>query len=246
MQRIAKSPGSTVTWHKVSVFLNYLLTLLVICVLGLFIKLGYNRLLEWADGTPTVAVQNFEERFFDSHYQKFAPTFKDDVRSTVSSRFDYFIPYPFSAAAGAEERAPDQTGADFAEVGEGAYNVGFTRRKIADGREIGRIEVVVERVGATLKASGKIPNLYVRYLVEEALWKVPGITDLDLRGLVIDRAYRVNRGDSLWIIAKKVYGQGSSWTLLAKANDLRDPNKLSIGQELVLPLGDEILLENGE
>jgi 5'-nucleotidase len=54
----------------------------------------------------------------------------------------------------------------------------------------------------------------------------------------------VNRGDSLWIIAKKIYGQGSSWTLLSKANDLRDPNKLRIGQELVLPLGDEILLEN--
>jgi hypothetical protein len=32
--------------------------------------------------------------------------------------------------------------------------------------------------------------------------------------------------------------------LLAKANDLREPNKLKIGQELVLPLGDEVLLED--
>jgi LysM repeat protein len=245
MRSIAKSPGSTVTWHRIGVFLNCLLTLLVICVLGLFITLGYNRLLEWADGTPTVAVQNLEERFFDSHYQKFAPAFRDDVASAASSRFDYFIPFPFSAAdggAGAGERAPYQIEADFA-GGDGVRNIGFTRKKVADGKEIGRIEVVVERVGTTLRAAGKIPSLHVRYLVEEALWKVPGITDLDLRGLVIDRTYRVNRGDSLWIIAKRVYGQGSSWTLLAKANDLRDPSKLKIGQELVLPLGDEIITE---
>jgi nucleoid-associated protein YgaU len=130
---------------------------------------------------------------------------------------------------------------DMDDVGEGAYSIGFTRRKAADGRELGRIEIVVERTGSTVKATGRIPNLYVRYLVEESLWKIPGVTDLDLRSLVVDRTYKVNRGDSLWIIARKVYGQGSSWTLLAKANDLRDPNKLRIGQELSLPLGDEWL-----
>ena len=246
MQRIAKSPGTTVAWHRVSVFLNYLLALLVICILGLSIPYLYDWMLKWTDSASTVAVQNLEERFFDSHYQKFAPTFKDDVSSTVASRFDYFIPYPFSPAdgdAGAGERVSYQADVDFAD-GEGARSIGFTRKKVADGREIGRIEVVVERVGSTLRASGKIPSPHVRYLVEEALWKVPGITDLDLRGLVIDRTYRVDRGDSLWIIAKKVYGQGSSWTLLAKANDLREPYKLKIGQELVLPLGDEVLLED--
>jgi LysM repeat protein len=243
MRNIAKSPGSTVARHRISTFLNCLLTLLLICVLGLFTARGYNRLMEWADGTPTVAVQNLEERFFANHYKKYAPTYKDDI----SSKFDYFMPFPFSDSGG-EERVPvvpSHADANLAES-EGARSIGFTRKKIADGKEIGRIEVVVERVGTTLKASGKIPSLHVRYLVEEALWKVPGITDLDLRGLVIDRTYRVNRGDSLWIIAKRVYGQGSSWTLLAKANDLRDPNKLSIGQELILPLGDEILLEDGE
>jgi nucleoid-associated protein YgaU len=103
---------------------------------------------------------------------------------------------------------------------------------------------VVERSGGTLKVSGKIPNLHVRYLVEEALWEIPGITDLDMRGLEVDRTYRVNRGDSLWIISRRIYGQGSSWTLLAKANDLRDPNKLRIGQELVLPLGNEFLAQD--
>jgi LysM repeat protein len=243
MRSIAKSPGSTVARHRISVFLNYLLALLVIFILGLFVPRVYNWMMEWADGTSTVAVQNLEERFFGDHYKKYAPTYKDDI----SSKFDYFIPFPFSDAGGGE-RVIEQAEADFfAEVeseSEGARSMGFTRKKIADGREIGRIEVVVERVGTTLRASGEIPSLQVRYLVEEALWKVPGISELDLRGLVIDRTYRVNRGDSLWIIAKKVYGEGSSWTLLAKENDLRDPGKLRIGQELVLPLGDEVLMED--
>jgi LysM repeat protein len=244
MRRIAKSPGSTVVKHRISVFLNYFLALLVIFIIGLAIPRVYDWMMRWADGSSTVAVQNLEERFFDSYYQKFAPTFKDDV----SSRFDYFIPYPFSAEGGddgVDERASYRADTDFA-GSEGTRRIEFTRKKVADGREIGRIEVVVERVGDTLRASGKIPNLHVRYLVEEALWKVPGISDIDLRGLVVDRTYRVNRGDSLWIIAKKVYGQGASWTLLAKANDLRDPGKLKIGQELLLPLGDEILVEEAE
>jgi hypothetical protein len=240
MQSIAKSPGSSVIRHKISVLLNCLLLLLILCISGLTAARGYNKLIQWADGTDTVAVQNLEERFFDNHYQKYASTYKDNV----GSRFDYFIPYPFTSQAqdaGGGKRVIDETDADFAQVSEGAYNIGFIRRKAASGKEIGRIEVVVERRGNTLRASGKIPSLYVRYLVEEALWKAPGVTELDLRGLVIDRAYRVNRGDSLWIIAKKIYGQGSSWTLLAKTNDLSDPNKLKIGQELILPLGDEVL-----
>jgi LysM repeat protein len=240
MRRIAESPGSTVVRHRISVFLNYLLALLVICIVGLAIPRAYDWTVKRADDLPSVAVENLGERFFDRYYQKFAPTFKDDV----SSKFDYFIPYPFSAADVAE-RASHRADADSAEGG-GTRGIRFIRKKAVGGREIGRIEVAVERVGGTLRASGKIPSLYVRYLVEEALWKTPGITDLDLRGLVVDRKYRVNSGDSLWIIAKKIYGQNSSWTLLAKANDLRDSSKLRVGQELVLPLGDEMLLEDAE
>jgi LysM repeat protein len=240
MRRIAESPGPTVVRHRISVFLNYLLASLVICIVGLAIPRVYDWLMKRVNDIPAAAVENPGERFFDRYYQKFAPTFKDDV----SSRFDCFIPYPFSAAD-AGERVLYRAGADSAEGGETRI-IGFARKKAVGGREIGRVDVAVERVGGTLRASGKIPSLYVRYLVEEALWKTPGITDMDPRGLVVDRKYRVNSGDSLWLIAKKIYGQGSSWTLLAKANNLRDSSKLRVGQVLVLPLGDEILLEDAE
>ena len=128
-----------------------------------------------------------------------------------------------------------------AEGEDGTYNMGFTRRKARDGREIGRIEVAVERTGSSLKVSGKVPTLYVRYLVEESLWGISGITNVDMRELTIDRSYRVTKGDSLWIIAKKIYGEGASWTLLARINDLDNPSRLKVGQELALPLGSETL-----
>jgi hypothetical protein len=226
MNSIAKSPTSAVWKHKFGMFLNCLLILLCVCIAGLGTARGYDALMRWADGP--LAVQNLTGRF---HYEYDSVT-KDMV----------YVPSDATVAAAEDARLPlgpaDQAMAD---MGAGAYNIGFTRKKVSDGKELGRIEVVVERAGDTLKASGRIPNLYVRYLVEEALWKIPGITELDLRGLVVDRTYRVNRGDSLWIIAHRIYGQGSAWTLLAKANDLSDPNKLRIGQELSLPLGDETL-----
>lgn len=43
------------------------------------------------------------------------------------------------------------------------------------------------------------------------------------------------RGDNLWTLAEKVYGDGNKWRQIAKANKLRNPSRLHIGQELQLP-----------
>lgn len=130
---------------------------------------------------------------------------------------------------------------DVAVNAEGAHELDFSHKKLSTGKEIGRIEVFVERSGTTLKANGLVPSLYVRYLVEQALWDIPGIEQVDLRELNIDRSYRVSKGDSLWIIARRLFGDGASWTTIARYNDLENPSLLRIGQELTLPLGDETL-----
>ena len=236
MQRIAPSPVRAVVLHKISMYLNCLLAILALFLLVMLGARGYDRLTQWA-GVSSPAIENLAGRFSE-HYSY--------VYNSVTNSMEY-VPAPSTIAASRGELGEGFAGERTAgvvshEAGEGAYNVGFTRRRVIDGSETGKIEVVVERVGSTLKASGRIPDLYIRYLVEEELWKIPGITDLDLRALVVDRTYRVNRGDSLWIIAQRVYGEGSAWTLLAKENDLSDPNKLRIGQELIIPLGGEILV----
>jgi nucleoid-associated protein YgaU len=46
--------------------------------------------------------------------------------------------------------------------------------------------------------------------------------------------YTIKSGDTLWVLARKFYGDGSRWPELAKKNGIKDPRKLRVGQVLVL------------
>ena len=47
---------------------------------------------------------------------------------------------------------------------------------------------------------------------------------------------KIQKGDSLWKIALRLYGSGNSWTCLAQANPgLRDANEIFAGQTLLVP-----------
>lgn len=47
--------------------------------------------------------------------------------------------------------------------------------------------------------------------------------------------YTVVKGDHLWKIAEKYYQSGLNWTDIAKANNLKNPSLLTVGQELTIP-----------
>jgi len=49
--------------------------------------------------------------------------------------------------------------------------------------------------------------------------------------------YTVRRGDSLWRIASLIYHDGNRWPLIAEANRIGAPSRLTVGQRLVLPNG---------
>lgn len=50
------------------------------------------------------------------------------------------------------------------------------------------------------------------------------------------KTYTVVKGDSLWAIAKKMYGDGSKWGDIAKANpDIKNPNLIYPNQVLNIP-----------
>ncbi|MBC8579132.1 LysM peptidoglycan-binding domain-containing protein [Zhenhengia yiwuensis] len=46
--------------------------------------------------------------------------------------------------------------------------------------------------------------------------------------------YIVKAGDTLWTIAKKMTGNGENYKAIAKKNNIKDPNKISVGQKLVI------------
>ncbi len=47
--------------------------------------------------------------------------------------------------------------------------------------------------------------------------------------------YTVVKGDNLWKVAVRAYADGYKWTEIAKANNLKTPNKIEVGQILSLP-----------
>jgi nucleoid-associated protein YgaU len=51
------------------------------------------------------------------------------------------------------------------------------------------------------------------------------------------RTYEVQKGDSLWKIAKHVYGDGNKWKAIAEANAelIPNPDLIKPGQVLVIP-----------
>ncbi len=49
------------------------------------------------------------------------------------------------------------------------------------------------------------------------------------------RIHTVAKGDSLWLIANHIYGNGSAWKRIADANHLKDANRIYPGQKLVIP-----------
>lgn len=47
--------------------------------------------------------------------------------------------------------------------------------------------------------------------------------------------YTVKRGDRLWSLAVRFYGDGRQWKKIAEANDITDETKLPVGKVLVIP-----------
>ena len=61
------------------------------------------------------------------------------------------------------------------------------------------------------------------------------ITVVEPSGTIATSSYVVVKGDSLWNIAVRSYGDGYKWVEIAKANELKNPNLIYPGNILVLP-----------
>lgn len=52
---------------------------------------------------------------------------------------------------------------------------------------------------------------------------------------IIGESYTVVKGDNLWEIAVRAYGDGYKWTEIAKTNNLKNPGLIHAGNTLTIP-----------
>jgi len=71
---------------------------------------------------------------------------------------------------------------------------------------------------------------------------IPGSTDIKLTDNAVEKLsengekiYQVIKGDNLWEIAVKEYGDGYQWTKIAAANNLKNASVISVCQKIVIP-----------
>jgi nucleoid-associated protein YgaU len=107
---------------------------------------------------------------------------------------------------------------------------------------------VIQRDGDQVQALAMDGNqLYLKVLAnseagKNRIWDAiksvdPNFSDLkhDIQFKEGGQTYTVKPGDSLSKISKQFYGDASKYMTIARANNLQDPDKIKVGQELLIP-----------
>ena len=113
-------------------------------------------------------------------------------------------------------------------ISEKYYNNGSkwvdiaTENKLSDASkiEVGQ-ELVIPEINETL--------------TESSTEKTVEQLDANIDNPITSATYEVEKGDSLWKIAVRAYGDGYKWVDIAKENKLAFPNLIHTGNILVLP-----------
>jgi nucleoid-associated protein YgaU len=110
---------------------------------------------------------------------------------------------------------------------------------LAKGQEIGMTVQNLHMEGEKILIRGVVPTDYAK----NQLWDEVKRIDPSVSDAIIDvnvqpgLTYKVVSGDTLSKIAKRFYGDSGAFQKIFEANrdQLNDPNKIKVGQELRLP-----------
>lgn len=115
------------------------------------------------------------------------------------------------------------------------------KQEVADlGLDASGVEI--ETDGDKVKVSGKSVTQELREKIVLAVGNVAGVATVEDAIEVDEPApeavfHTVDKGDTLWAVAKKAYGNGSKYMKIFEANKpmLSDPDKIYPGQVLRIP-----------
>lgn len=107
------------------------------------------------------------------------------------------------------------------------------------GTEVGLRLENLHMTGDKMFVKGVVPSEFAKNEIWDAIKRVdPGYADLtaDFR-VQSGEVYTVQSGDTLSKIAKRFYGQANLYPKIFEANrdQLKDPDKIQVGQKLKLP-----------
>lgn len=109
------------------------------------------------------------------------------------------------------------------DIAENQYGSGYSWVDIADANDLTNPDGLA--VGQELT----IPDVEPRQAtVEEA-----AVEDVD--GAISGGTYTVQKGDTLWDISVRAYGDGYQWVRIAEENDLVNPDIIHSGNVLTIP-----------
>ncbi|MGA9442080.1 MAG: peptidoglycan-binding protein LysM [Methyloceanibacter sp.] len=114
-------------------------------------------------------------------------------------------------------------------------------KEIGDPSLADKIKVEVD--GETVKVTGDVPDQATREKIIVAAGNVDGISKVDEELKPADdspqgKFHTVIKGDTLWAISERAYGDGSKYMTIFEANKpmLSHPDKIYPGQTLRIPL----------
>jgi len=108
-------------------------------------------------------------------------------------------------------------------IAENAYGSGYNWIDIYNENKLDNANMLNE--GQELS----IPNVQPKVIT------VNSDTTTNLQEKISGATYEVQKGDNLWEICVRAYGDGFKWSEVAKTNNLSNPNLIHTGNIIVLP-----------
>lgn len=116
-------------------------------------------------------------------------------------------------------------------IAEKAYGSGYNWVDVVKANNLKNADVLVE--GQLLS----IPDVEPKLATKVSILDQEATVKATVKGteLITGATYEVAKGDNLWNIAVRAYGDGFKWTEIAKVNQLVNPNIIHRGNILILP-----------
>ncbi len=122
-------------------------------------------------------------------------------------------------------------GDDLWHIAQSVYGSGYNWIDIANTNKLENPSVLF--AGTKLM----LPNVKQRTAEANQVTPTPTVKNVagDTTSRIAGRSYKIQRGDDLWHIAVRAYGDGYKWVEIARINKLTDPNLIHADNTIMLP-----------